>query len=96
MSSPSTSGSATFSVKAITSFLLGGLAVGAGLVAVALDLPTLMVVMLASIVLSVLLGALARRQVRQSEGRLRGAGLARWGIGLGVVGIGFALLLPAR
>jgi hypothetical protein len=95
MSTPVTVDSPAYSLKAVASFLLGGLAIGAGLVAVALDYPALMVVMLASILLSVLLGILARRQVRRSEGRVLGSGLAGWGIGLGGVGILFVLLQPA-
>jgi hypothetical protein len=94
MNDPITSNRPTYSRKAITSFLMGGLAVSAGVLAVVLDYPALIVVMLASIFLSFLLGYLARWQVRRSEGRLRGSGLARWGIGLGVIGILFVILLP--
>jgi hypothetical protein len=96
MSSPITSNRAAYSRTAITSFLMGGLAVSSGVLAVVLDFPALMAVMLASIFLSFLLGGLARRQVRRSQGRVRGTGLAGWGIGLGVIGILFVALLPAR
>jgi hypothetical protein len=91
-----TSARPTYSRKAITSFLMGGLAVSSGVLAVVLDFPALMAVMLASIFLSVLLGGLARRQVRRSQGRFRGSGLAGWGIALGLIGILFVGLLPAR
>jgi hypothetical protein len=95
MSSPSILGSPTYSLNAIASALLGGLAVSASLVAVARDYPALLVVIVPSILLSVVLGFVARRQVRRSEGRVQGAGLARWGIRLGLIGTGFVLLLPA-
>jgi hypothetical protein len=80
---------------AITSFLMGCLAVISGVLAIGLDFPALMAAMLASIFLSLLLGGLARRQVRRSEGRVRGSSLAGWGIGLGVIGMLFVVLLPA-
>jgi len=95
MNGPITANRPAYIRTAITSFLMGGLAVSAGVLAGFLDYLALIAVMLTSIFLSFLLGFLARRQVRRSQGRVRGLGLAGWGIGLGVVGIVFVMLLPA-
>ncbi len=53
-----------------------------------------MVVMLASTLLSILLGRLSQWEVRRSNGRVQGSGLAGWGICLSVLGIVFLLLAP--
>ena len=95
MNSPAISLSPTYSRMAITSLLLGGLAIASGLSAVVLDIPDLMVVMLASTFPSIVLGALACRQIRRRKGELRGSGLAECGIWLGVVGMLLILLVPA-
>jgi hypothetical protein len=95
MSSPTISLNPTYSRKAIASFLLGVLAIASGLSALVLDIPELMVVMLASTVPSIVLGVLARRQIRRRKGELRGSAVSAWGMWLGVVGMLFVLLLPA-
>jgi Protein of unknown function (DUF1559) len=84
----------TIVVKALASFVLGGLAIGAGLMAVRLGFPAPLVVMLAPSLFSILLGRLAQWEVRQSNGRVQGSGLAGWGIFMSVVGIVFLLLAP--
>jgi heme A synthase len=95
MSVLASSRSRTFSRKSVASFLLGGLAAGTGVVAVALDYPILMAVILASSVLSIVLGVLAWKQVRRSPGRVRASPPVDWGIALSIIGVLFVLLLPA-
>ena len=80
--------------KAIASLVLGGVAVASGISAVAYDLPSLMAVMLASTALTIILGALARREVHRGKGELRGSGLAGLAVGLGLMGAIFAVMLP--
>ncbi len=93
MGTPNTADSPTWSLKAVAGFLLGGLALGAGLVAAGQNEPALAVVILASILLSLLLGILARGEVRRSNGLLRGSDLAAWGIAM-AVGTMFLQFLP--
>ena len=82
-----------YSLMAVASFVLGGLAIGYSLLdAVPGDL-ALDVVMLAASPLSVVLGVWARRHVRRSNGRMRGSGLAAWGIGMAIATV-FVSLLP--
>lgn len=65
-----------------------------GVLAVALDVPVLMPLMLVSVVLALVLGIAARRRVRRGGGRVRGSGLADWAIVLGSLGLLLALILP--
>ena len=81
--------------SALFSFLVGGLAVGAGVTAVALDYPALTFLMLPAVPLSIIVGILARTQFRRSQGEVHGSGLAGWGIGLGLIGLAFLVILPA-
>ena len=86
----------TIVVKAIASFVLGGLAIGAGLMAVRLGFRATLVVMLAPSLLSILLGRLAQWEVRRSNGRVQGSGLAGWGICLSVLGLCSSYSHPKR
>lgn len=85
---------AALSRMAVAGFVLGVSAVGAGVLAVALDVPVLMPLMLVSVVLALVLGIAARRRVRRGGGRVRGSGLADWAIVLGSLGLLLALILP--
>jgi hypothetical protein len=80
---------------AVASVVLGLLAVGSGVVAVALDLPGLMVVMLGSVVSAIVLGVVSRGAARRNKGKSWGSALARGGVVLGLIGLAIALLLPA-
>jgi len=82
------------SVKAVASFFLGGLAISGSILPAVSAHPAQSVVVVASSLLSVLLGILAQWQVRSSNGRLRGSGLAAWGMGMGSIGMVFVLFLP--
>jgi hypothetical protein len=86
--------SSKISRKAIVSLVLGGVAVASGISAVAFDLPSLMAVMLASTLLAIILGAMARREVHRGKGEVRGSGLAGVAVGLGLMGAIFAVMLP--
>ena len=94
MSTPITPNSRPhLSVTAVASFVLGCLAIGCSLVDAAPADPALVVVMLAWICLSVLLGVRARWQVRRGDGLVRGSGLAAWGIGMAIAAV-FVSLVP--
>ena len=89
-----TAGPAPFSVKALASLGLSLIAVASGLTSLALDWPYFIVVTLASLVLALLFGTLAWRQIKRSGGILRGSGEASWGIGLSLAGFLLVFLLP--
>jgi hypothetical protein len=95
MSTQVGSGRRVFSLKALASLMLGALAIGASLVNGA-PAPQVMVVLILTLcVLALLLGVGARRQIRRSNGGVRGSGAAAWGIALMIVAICVALL-PQR
>lgn len=81
--------------KTVAAFLLGLLALACGLLVLfgAPDFLLLGVPLFWG--LAVPVGLLGRREVRQSQGRLKGKALAAWGMGLPAAGacLGF-LLLP--
>ena len=83
------------SIKAVLSLLSGIVALASGFYAVSLDYPALFAIMLGAVALAIVSGLLARRQVRRSEGRVSGRGMAAWGVGFGTLGLVFVLLLPA-
>ena len=82
------------SLQALGSFLLGILAIGASLVDGGLAGPVPVIVMLASIFLSLLLGFRAVSQLRRGNGPVRGSGLAAWGVGMAVGSVFLAFVLP--
>jgi Protein of unknown function (DUF1559) len=82
-----------YSLLAVASSALGGLGMGCSASDTVLAEPALVVVMFASSLISVLLGVRARKQVRRSSGRVRGSGLATWGIVM-AIGLVVVSLLP--
>ncbi len=83
------------SVKAIAALLAGGVSVVSGVVAVAMDVPALMTLMVSSVLLSLVLGAMARRDSRLRAGKTAGFSLLNLAVALAVIGVLIALLLPA-
>ncbi len=81
-----------YCLAAVASLVLGGLAIGCSLVYVSRPYD-LVIIMLASSLVSVVLGIRARRQVRSGQGLVRGSGPAAWGIGM-AIGAVFLSLLP--
>ena len=93
MGNPTTLDRPAYCRKAVASFLLGGVAIGVSLMP-AEPYGPVGVVISASILLSVLLGIHARRQIRTSSRRMRGSCLAAWGIGMASVGTVLVLFCP--
>ena len=79
---------------AVAIFALGAIALCGSIVAIIPADPAQTMVTLGSGLLSILLGIVERRRVRQSNGQLSGSGLAAWGIGMASVGAVFVLFLP--
>jgi hypothetical protein len=47
-------------------------------------------------ILAIVFGAVARKQVRESAGRIKGAGMAAWGLALGIISIiGYTIIFVA-
>jgi hypothetical protein len=92
MSTPAPSVCRIFCDEALACLLVGGLAIGVSLVSGAPAAPALLVVILASCLLAIFLGVRARRQIRRSNGRLRGSGAVAWGIGIAILAVCVALL----
>jgi hypothetical protein len=82
-----------YSLIAVASFVFGGLAIGFSLLGAVSDDRALAVVMLAASLLSVVLGFWAEREVRCSDGLVRGWSLAVWAIGMAIATV-FVSLLP--
>ncbi len=91
MSGPISVNRPTYIRMATTSFLMGGVAVSAGVLFGLLDYLALFAVMLTSIFVLLLLGYMAWRQVRRNQDRVGGLGC----VSLALIGILFVILLPA-
>lgn len=50
------------------------------------------IVPLLGAIVAIITGNMAKKEIRQSGGRMTGEGLAKWGVILGWVNIGFALI----
>jgi hypothetical protein len=81
--------------KAVAALLLGLASLGSGFLALVTAFDLFLLGVVAGCMLAILFAALARRDMRHSQGVLQGKALAGWGVGLPVGGVclGF-LLLP--
>ena len=94
MSSSKTLDQRGYNGRAIVSFVLGGVVIAAVVIVDARRDPVFLTAVLELVVLTLMLGVLAKLHTRTGGSRQRGSSLAAWGIGMALVGAMLMLVLP--